>query len=367
MMRAFFSMGRLQMYTTLRVAVLLTRTPKLAGYCQTNEFVLEIRWSTRYVLQCQSLPFSCRRHSHISDFPPSEYTWYLYWSWFSFLLSLLALVGIVSAAQDNNGKTIVQIVYDYDPNRVAAAVAGSLYLLCSVCLFARAVSNRAWWALCLPLGSMNMAMGFFIRIVLPNNPDSSMLFLSQQLLILLSPAAFLAFNYLLYGQFVADCLDPSYSRIPPRKAATWFVISNLVSSLIQTVGGGLQTSKSVSTDKLGVNMVLAGLAIQTIPFALFIFLCLHVYKHIRAHGISLSSETWGPIVPALLFSSATIMLRCIYRIIEYIQGSGGYLMTHELWLYLLDALPLFIGIIVYIPFWPSKYLVVKTDLPMSNF
>lgn len=48
-------MGRPQMYTTLRVAVLLTRTPKLVGYCQTNEFVLEIRWSTRYVLQCHCL------------------------------------------------------------------------------------------------------------------------------------------------------------------------------------------------------------------------------------------------------------------------------------------------------------------------
>ncbi|KAI6121245.1 RTA1 like protein-domain-containing protein [Pisolithus sp. B1] len=258
---------------------------------------------------------------------------------------------------DNNGKTIVQIVYDYDPNWVVAAVAGSLYLLCSVCLFARAISNRAWWALSLPLGSMNMAMGFLIRIVLPNNPDSLMLFLSQQLLILLSPAAFLAFNYLVYGQFATTCLDPSYSRIPPRKAATWFIISNLVSSLIQTVGGGLQTSKSVSTDKLGVTMVLVGLAIQTVPFALFILLCLRVYK----------PRPWGPIVLALLFSSALIMLRCIYRIVEYAQGSGGYLMTHELWLYLLDALPLFIGVIVYIPFWPSKYLVVKTDLPMSNF
>ncbi|KAI6130982.1 RTA1 like protein-domain-containing protein [Pisolithus croceorrhizus] len=271
--------------------------------------------------------------------------------WFSLLLSLSALVGTVSAVQDNNGKTIVQIVYDYDPNWVVAAVAGSLYLLCSVCLFARAISNRAWWALSLPLGSMNMAMGFLIRI----------------LLILLSPAAFLAFNYLVYGQFATTCLDPSYSRIPPRKAATWFIISNLVSSLIQTVGGGLQTSKSVSTDKLGVTMVLVGLAIQTVPFALFILLCLRVYKRIRAGEISLSSETWGPIVLALLFSSALIMLRCIYRIVEYAQGSGGYLMTHELWLYLLDALPLFIGVIVYIPFWPSKYLVVKTDLPMSNF
>ncbi|KAI6110390.1 RTA1 like protein-domain-containing protein [Pisolithus croceorrhizus] len=287
--------------------------------------------------------------------------------WLSLLLSFSALAGTVSAVQDNNGKTIVQIVYDYDPNRVAAAVAGSLYLLCSVCLFARAISNRARWALFLPIGSMNIGIGFLIRIVLPNNPDSSMLFVSQQLLILLSPAAFLAFNYFVYGQLATNCLDPSYSQIQLCEVATWFIISlNFLISMVQTFGGVLQIFKSVSTDKVGVTIVLVGLAIEAAPFALFFLLCLHVYMHIRAAGISLSSETWGPIVQALLFSSALIMLRYIYRIVEYAQGSGGYLMTHELWLYLLDTLPLFIGVIVYIPFWPPKYIVVKTDLPMSN-
>ena len=31
------------------------------------------------------------------------------------------------------------------------------------------------------------------------------------------------------------------------------------------------------------------------------------------------------------------VLDCIYRVIDYIQGAGGYLMTHEVWMYVLDA------------------------------
>ncbi|KAI6044656.1 RTA1 like protein-domain-containing protein [Pisolithus marmoratus] len=262
--------------------------------------------------------------------------------------------------------TIVQIVYNYNPSQVAAAVAGSLYLLFSACLFARTFSKRAWWGLCLPIGSMTMAAGFFIRIALPKNPNSLMIFLFQQLLILLSPAAFLAFNYILYGRFVANCVEPSYSWVPARKVATWFVISDLTTFLIQMAGGGIQTSKNTSTDKLGANVMLAGLALQAGSFGFFILLFLHVYSRIRADGISPSKEPWGPIVPTLLFSSAMFMVRCIYRTIELAQGSGGYLMTHELWFYLLDTLPLVIGISVYIPFWPSKYLVAKTELPMSK-
>lgn len=287
--------------------------------------------------------------------------------WFSLLFSLSALVGSVSAAQDsNNDETIVQMVYNYNPSRVAAVVTGSLYLLTSACLFARLFSNRAWWGLCLPVGSMNMAIGFFIRMGLQQNPNSLILFISQHLMILVSPSAFLVFNYVLYGRFVTNCVNPSYSWTPPRKVSTWFSISDLITSLIQSVGAGMQSSRSTSTEKLGVNIALAGFALQTVSFALFILLFLRVYKRIRADSISPSSETWGPIMPTLLFSSAMFMVRCIYRTVEYAQGSGGYLMTHELWLYLFATLPFFIGITVYIPFWPSKYLVEQTDLPMSK-
>ncbi|KAI6129418.1 RTA1 like protein-domain-containing protein [Pisolithus croceorrhizus] len=286
--------------------------------------------------------------------------------WFVPLFSLLALFGTVGAAQNSNGETIVQVVYNYNPSQVLAAVAGSLYLLCSACLFARTFSHRAWWGLCLPIGSIAMAIGFFIRIALPKNPNSLIIFILQSLLILLSPAAFLAFNYVLYGRFVSNCVSPSYSWVPPRKVAKWFVSSDLTTFLIQMAGGGIQTSKSISTDKLGANIMLAGLALQAVSFGLFILLFLHVCWRIRADRISPLREPWGPIVPAMLFSSAMFMVRCVYRTVELAQGSGGYLMTHELWFYILDTLPLFIGISVYVPFWPSKYLVTRTDLPTSK-
>lgn len=42
--------------------------------------------------------------------------------------------------------------------------------------------------------------------------------------------------------------------------------------------------------------------------------------------------------------------------IELSQGYTGYLNTHEPWFYIFDTLPLFLAIIIYIPFWPGKYI-----------
>ncbi|EGO27925.1 hypothetical protein SERLADRAFT_462197 [Serpula lacrymans var. lacrymans S7.9] len=57
----------------------------------------------------------------------------------------------------------------------------------------------------------------------------------------------------------------------------------------------------------------------------------------------------------LHFSSFFFMVRCIYRVIELAQGNGGYLLTHEVYFYCLDSLPLLIGISIYILFWPARY------------
>jgi hypothetical protein len=41
----------------------------------------------------------------------------------------------------------------YDPSKAAAAVAGGLYSIASLCLFTRLFMNKAWWGLCLPIAS----------------------------------------------------------------------------------------------------------------------------------------------------------------------------------------------------------------------
>jgi hypothetical protein len=78
-----------------------------------------------------------------------------------------------------------------------------------------------------------MSAGFFVRIGLLYSPDSLALFIVQQLFIITTPAAFLAFNYILYGRFIVGCVSREYSWIRPERVARIFVISDITTFLVQ--------------------------------------------------------------------------------------------------------------------------------------
>jgi len=243
------------------------------------------------------------------------------------------------------------------PSKPAAAVAGALYFLSSLAIFIRLVKTRTWWGLCLPIGALIMSAGFFVRIAQFYAPDSLSVFIVQQLFIITTPAAFLAFNYILYGRFIVECVSREYSWIRPDRVARIFVISDVTTFLVQAGGGGLESSKDQTTVKAGVRVLLIGLALQTASYVLFIVLVAHAHHKIVKSALATGSEPWWKIIWLLYFSSFFIMIRCIYRLIELAQGHNGYLLTHEIYFYLLDTLPLFIAITVYVPFWPAKYIV----------
>lgn len=56
-----------------------------------------------------------------------------------------------------------------------------------------------------------------------------------------------------------------------------------------------------------------------------------------------------------------IMIRCIYRVVEYIQGQTGVLKSHEYYAYMFDALLMFQVMIVFIIFHPSQILSRDTS------
>ncbi|KAG1878169.1 RTA1 like protein-domain-containing protein [Suillus subluteus] len=277
------------------------------------------------------------------------------------LIIVTFLVSAVRAASGNSTTsverpTIVSAVFKYDPNKAAAAVVGGLYLIASLCLFMRLFMNKAWWGLCLPIASTFMSVGFSMRIPMAMNPSSLPIFMVQQLLTLLPPAAYLAFNYIIYGRFIVNCVDRHYSWINPEKVVRYFVVSDITAFFVQGVGGGLEVSTKVTAEKPGANVLLTGLVIQTLSFGFFMVLVVHAWHGILRDGFQLRQEPWGPILWILMFSSSAYIIRCIYRVIEVAQGNGGYLVTHEIYFYLLDSQPLLIGICTYIIYWPTKYL-----------
>jgi len=75
-------------------------------------------------------------------------------------------------------------------------------------------------------------LGFTLRVVANYKPNSAPLFTIQQLLIVCSPAAFLAFNYILYGRLISH-IGAEHSKVNPRRVAKIFVISDISTFLIQ--------------------------------------------------------------------------------------------------------------------------------------
>jgi hypothetical protein len=59
-----------------------------------------------------------------------------------------------------------------------------------------------------------------------------MIFVLEQLFIVCSPAAFLAFNYITYGRVISS-VGEDHSIINPRKVATIFVVSDVLTFLVQ--------------------------------------------------------------------------------------------------------------------------------------
>jgi hypothetical protein len=178
-------------------------------------------------------------------------------------------------------------------------------------------------------GSTAYAVGFFLRVPVRNNPDSLGLFIGMQLFQVCSPAAFLAFNYIVYGRLLQECVGAKYSLLRPAIIARVFVISDVVTFLVQVRfsplnfmttcvdtsgglqggGGGLQAQEGNA--KLGANILLVGLILQTLSYVVFSGLIGYTHWKIKKVGEFSGDEIWWKVVWHLYISSIFIMVRWI--------------------------------------------------------
>ncbi|TFK48512.1 RTA1-domain-containing protein [Heliocybe sulcata] len=279
------------------------------------------------------------------------------------ILPLLMLAG--RALADDTDSSDVPIVYrilHYWPNKVAAIIFAALYLIVGVVIFWHVGRYRDWWGLCL-LSASCMAAGYAVRFVEVAVHDSVGFYIFQTFFILCAPAAFLAFNYTLYGRVVVRCLGREFSIIRPERVARIFVISDVTTFLAQSAGNILSASTSASTNKRGNDLALAGLIGQGVSYAFFLCVAFTAHiRYIRASPVGTRyQEEWWKVIWLLYFSSVPIIIRSVYRIIEFTQGNPGYLIMHEVYFYCLDGLPLWFAVTCYAYRWPSRYITERSE------
>lgn len=165
-------------------------------------------------------------------------------------------------------------------------------------------------------------------------------------------------------------------------------------TLILYAGGGIQAIGTLDSLHLGEKIIIGGLFLQLIFFAFFIVVAgifhyrlvtdqplnsrprpLSLSNRARRHRQLTSSSSasqahasvsrvdiaalpWKRHLHNLYLASTLIMVRSIFRVVEYIQGNAGYLLSHEAFLYIFDATLMLLVMVSFNWIHPSQ--VTKT-------
>ncbi|KAF9360297.1 hypothetical protein BGX26_009876 [Mortierella sp. AD094] len=307
---------------------------------------------------------------------------------FVILAQALFLWGKVQAQSSPNATTEAKPKYNgilaYEPSKVGNGIFGIIYLILGITYSYYIHQHKNKWALCLPIGAIASSLGFFMRLTLDPANFQIMKFATQQMFVVVSPSAFLAFNYMLYGRFIT-AIDPKFgndtrsgsrmeksrfSFIPPLIVGRTFVISDITTFFVQCGAGGLQAAGgrgNPSLANLGDKLFLIGVSVQGISYLLFTLLLTVAFirliddrkrnypNQLQKGWTGLDKQTLT-VVGGLYFSSAFIIIRSVYRIIEFTQGYSGYLISNEVYLFVLDAAPLVLAIGIWAFIWPTVLL-----------
>ncbi|KAL6228649.1 RTA1 like protein-domain-containing protein [Aspergillus navahoensis] len=131
---------------------------------------------------------------------------------------------------------------------------------------------------------------------------------------------------------------------------SFFVAGDVPSFLLQGAGGSIQSSGNLESMKNGEHIIVVGLFVQIFFFGFFTITASHFYWKIKKYPIPRSCTPdipWSKHLHVLHLASFLIMVRPISRLTEYLQGNNGYLCHHEIYLYISDALLMFITMVTF--------------------
>lgn len=159
-----------------------------------------------------------------------------------------------------------------------------------------------------------MAFGLLMRIPFRTNPHALGIYITSHLFILLSPCAFIAADYILLGRIVRHLAADRYLPISAHKVSRYFVISDVVTFLIQAGGGGLSTSQDEGMRNIGGNIFLAGVILQLVSFGIFTILYVWFgFQVYRKDKVLWNTPGWKPLFFALGWTCIGFLIRSVYR------------------------------------------------------
>ncbi|KAL2808937.1 RTA1 like protein-domain-containing protein [Aspergillus granulosus] len=246
--------------------------------------------------------------------------------------------------------------YLYDPSMVAAVIFIVLYGGVTGLHTYHLFRTRTWFFIPMVLGGYFELIGYIGRAISASEtPDWTLgPYIMQSVLLLVAPALFAASIYMYLGRIIVLVRGEKFSIIRVGWMTKIFVAGDVLSFLMQASGAGILVTDS---QDMGEKIIVGGLFVQIIFFGFFVVCSFIFQRRISGNPTALgnaSSTPWMKHLWALYGSSVLILIRSIFRVVEYLQGWDGYLLRNEAFIYVFDALLMWLVLVIFVVVHPSE-------------
>ncbi|KAJ5752140.1 hypothetical protein N7520_009057 [Penicillium odoratum] len=246
-------------------------------------------------------------------------------------------------------------VWHYVPSIAAAVIFIILFLAVTTYHFWKLFKTKVRFTIPFAIGGLFEVIGYAARAGASSNTGKLMPYIIQSVFVLLAPTLFAAAVYMVLARIIRAVNGEEYSPIRIDLITKIFVTCDIVTFFVQGGGAGLMAQSSLTS--IGQDIVLAGLVLQIITFVLFVVTAITFARRMGKTPTPTAirdAVPWKQHLHSLYAVSAMILIRSIFRVVEYGLGNDGYLLGHEWPNYIFDAVPMFIAMVCFAVWYPSE-------------
>ncbi|KID79522.1 Efflux pump himE [Metarhizium brunneum] len=234
-------------------------------------------------------------------------------------------------------------IYGFRPSLAANATFLGLFILVGLAHGYLGFRWRSWGFMGgMILGCLSEAIGYAGRIMLYNNPFSFVGFMVQIVCLTIAPVFYTASIYVTLSKTIMY-FAPDLSRFNPQLFYWIFIPFDVICLILQAAGGAM-SSNSNGDDRLGVNISMAGLALQVVVLTAFV-VCFADYmvRYVRSGRTRSFGWRLNTFFLGLASSVLLILARCAYRVAELKDGYNGSLIREEIPFIILEGVVIVIA------------------------
>ncbi|RYP09149.1 hypothetical protein DL765_008540 [Monosporascus sp. GIB2] len=267
-------------------------------------------------------------------------------------------------------------IWNYYPSFSGSLIFLLLFVLLTMAHVYQAVIYKKRFCWVIIMASLWETLAYIFRTVSTRHQNIAGVYTVYKVFILVSPLWFNAFVYMLFKRMV-HCFAPSREvlSIPAFAFGAGFMLLHIAASIVQLVGANIESPLALPEERAhGMRVYMAGMGLQLALIVVFIAFAVKFYfdphRLTARDGGSFSTtwrSNWLSLLIAIYVSLACLILRIVYRFIEFSAISNAVdnpVSTKEGYFYALEAAPMFLAILAFNIVHPGLVLVgPNADMP----